>query len=140
MVDQSAPSAISLIVKSYSLRQTKSSAAQASMLSTGAPTTLALMKPILAAGFRARIIVAVLQSDLKLGVEVWITMKSWDFTSSSMSLNDRRCGGVRQPGRIPERTDLALHLVARARAAVITVERRGLEEKSLHSQAPIKAG
>src|ERR1700753_364054 len=94
MVDQSAPSAISLIVKSYSLRQTKSSAAQASMLSTGAPTTLALMKPILAAGLMARIIVAVLQSDLKLGVEVWITMKSWDFTSSSMSLNDSLCGGA----------------------------------------------
>src|ERR1700712_2053394 len=94
MVDQSAPSASSLMVKSYSLRATKSSAAQASMLSIGSTATLAPMKPILAVGLMARIIVAVLQSDLKLGVEVWMTMNSWDFTSSSMSLNDRLCGGA----------------------------------------------
>ena len=40
------------------------------MLSTGSTATLAPMKPILAVGLMARIIVAVLQSDLKLGVEV----------------------------------------------------------------------
>ncbi len=94
MVDQSAPSASSLIVKSYSLRATKSSALQASMLSTGSTATLAPMKPIFAVGLRARIIVAVLQSDLKLGVEVWITISSWLFTSSSMSLKERLCGGA----------------------------------------------
>ena len=38
-------------------------------------------------------------------------------------------GGLGQPGGIPEALDLALHLIARARAAVIAVERRGLEEK-----------
>ncbi len=38
-------------------------------------------------------------------------------------------GGLRQPGRVPERLDLALGLIARARAAVEAVEGRGLEEK-----------
>src|SRR6201996_7939102 len=94
MVDHSAPSASSLMVKSYSLRATKSSAAHASMLSTGSTATLAPMKPILAGGVSGRVIVAVLQSDLKDGVEVWITMKSWDFTSASMSLKERLCGGA----------------------------------------------
>src|ERR1700744_1059684 len=103
MVDQSAPSASSLMVKSYSLRATKSSAAQASMLSTGSTATLAPMKPILAVGLMARIIAAVLQSDLKLGVDVWITISSCAFTSSSISLKDRLCGGAsirREPGTI----------------------------------------
>src|ERR1700760_1448108 len=94
MVDQSAPLASSWIVKSYSLRATKSSAAQASMLSTGSTATLAPMKPILAVGLMARIMVAVLQSDLKLGVEVWMTISSWAFTSASMSAKDRLCGGA----------------------------------------------
>ena len=60
----------SWMVKSYSLRATKSSAGQASMLCTGSTATLAPMKPILALGWMARIIPAVLTSDLKLGVEV----------------------------------------------------------------------
>ena len=77
-----------------------------------------------------------------------MTMKSCDFTSSSMSLKDSRCGGASislrarhhrgglgQPGRKPERLDLALHLVARAGAAVIAVEGRGLQEKRLHHRA-----
>ena len=61
------------------------------------------MKPILAVGLSSRIISAVLQSELKDGVEVWMTMKSCDFTSSSMSLNDRLCGGasmILDPGTI----------------------------------------
>src|SRR6201996_2479146 len=103
MVGHSAPLASSWMVKSYSLRATKSSAAQASMLSTGSTATLAPMKPILAVGLMARTIAAVLQSDLKLGVEVWITISSWLFTSSSMSLKDRLCGGASislEPGTI----------------------------------------
>ena len=40
--------------------------------------------------------------------------------------------GLGQPGGKPEALDLALHLVARAGAAVIAVEGRGLEEKRLH--------
>src|SRR5689334_23271363 len=94
MVDQSAPLASSWMVKSYSLRATKSSAAQASMLSTGSTATLAPMKPILEVGLRSRIIADVRQSDLKLGVEVWMTINSCAFTSASMSLKDRLCGGA----------------------------------------------
>src|ERR1700760_1634419 len=103
MVDQSAPLASSWMVKSYSLRATKSSAAQASMLSMGSTATLAPMKPILAVGLMARTMAAVLQSDLNDGVEGWITINSCAFTSSSMSLNDRLCGGAsirREPGTI----------------------------------------
>ncbi len=81
MVDQSAPLASSWMVNSYSLRQTKSSAGQASMLCCGSTATLAPMKPILALGFRARIMPAVFTSDLKLGVEVWMTISSCAFTS-----------------------------------------------------------
>src|SRR5476651_2832995 len=40
--------------------------------------------------------------------------------------------GLGEPGRIPERTDLALRLVARARAAIEAVERRGLQEQRFH--------
>ena len=101
MVDQSAPSASSLMVNSYSLRQTKSIAGAASRLSCGSTATLAPMKPILAVGLSARIMPAVFTSDLKLGVEVWMTMKSCDFTSSSMSSKVSRCGGasmILEPG------------------------------------------
>src|SRR5579862_3629607 len=44
-------------------------------------------------------------------------------------------GGLRQPGRIPEALDLALGLVARARAAVEAVERRCLQEKRAHGSS-----
>src|ERR1700760_5162494 len=91
------------MVNSYSLRQTKSSSGQAAMLSFGSTATLAPIKPILAVGLMARIIAAVLQSDLKLGVEVWMTINSCAFTSSSMSLKDRLCGGasmILEPGTI----------------------------------------
>ena len=37
-------------------------------------------------------------------------------------------GGLRQPGGIPEALDLALHLIARTGAAVIAIERGGLEK------------
>src|SRR6201999_258258 len=91
------------MVSSYSLRQTKSSSRHAAMLSFGSTATLAPMKPILAVGLISRTMAAVLQSDLKLGVEVWITISSCAFTSASMSLNDRLCGGAsirREPGTI----------------------------------------
>ena len=52
------------------------------------------MKPILAVGLMARTMAAVLQSDLKDGVEVWMTISSCALMSSSMSLNDRLCGGA----------------------------------------------
>ena len=73
------------------------------MLWTGSTATLAPMKPILAVGLMSRTIWAVRMSDLKLGVEVWITISSCAFTSSSMSLKERLCGGAsirREPGTI----------------------------------------
>ena len=41
-------------------------------------------------------------------------------------------GRLRQPGRIPERADLAAHLIARAGAAIEAVERRSLQEQRPH--------
>ena len=41
-------------------------------------------------------------------------------------------GRLRQPGRIPERADLPPRLIARAGAAVETVERRRMQEQRLH--------
>ena len=74
-----------------------------------------------------------------------MTISSCAFTSSSMSLKERLCGGASislrarhhrrglgQPGGKPEALHFALHLVARAGAAVIAVEGRGLEEKRFH--------
>src|SRR5471032_1715175 len=40
--------------------------------------------------------------------------------------------GLGQPGGKPEALHFPLHLVARAGAAVVTLERRGLQEKGLH--------
>ena len=42
-------------------------------------------------------------------------------------------GRLRQPGREPERFDLALGLVARTRAPVETIERRRLQKQCLQS-------
>ena len=44
---------------------------------------------------------------------------------------DQRCG-LGKPRRIPERTDLPPRLVTRPRAAVESVERRGLQKKRTH--------
>ena len=41
-------------------------------------------------------------------------------------------GRLRQPGRIPERLDLAAHLVAGARSAIEALERRRLQKQGLH--------
>ena len=45
-----------------------------------------------------------------------------------LGILDQR-GGLGQPGRIPEGLDLALGLVARARAAIETIKGRSLEKK-----------
>ena len=41
-------------------------------------------------------------------------------------------GGLRQPGRIPERLDLAAVLIARAGSAIEALERRRLQKQGLH--------
>ncbi len=76
ILDQSRPSATSLMVKSNSSRATKSSAEQASRLCIGSTATLAPTRPIFRSGFRSRSICTVLMSESKEGVEVCITTMS----------------------------------------------------------------
>ena len=70
------PSANSLIVKSNSLRPTKSIAADAFRLSSGWTATLAPTKPTLSDGFASFIASATRTSLAKDGVEVWSTSRS----------------------------------------------------------------
>ena len=145
MVDQSAPFASSWMVKSYSLRATKSSAAQASMLSTGSTATLAPMKPILAVGLMARIMPRGLAVRLEAGrggvdddqlMRLHVLLDVLEGQIVRRRVDQARArhhrGGLGQPGGKPEALHLPLHLVARAGAAVIAVEGRSLEEKRFH--------
>ena len=128
---QGLPSATSLMVKSNSLRATKSTARPAIRLFSGSTATLAPMKPILMSGLIALIISAVFTSDLNDGVEVCITTRSRFLNLRNDVLEaqvvrrridqlralDQR-GRLREPRRIPEGAHLALHLIAGAGAAV----------------------
>ncbi len=73
---KSRPSATSLIVKSNSLRATKSIGAPFCRLSSGCTATLAPTKPIFSAGFASFIACATCTSEAKDGVEVCITQSS----------------------------------------------------------------
>ena len=73
---QSRPSAISLMVKSNSLRATKSITAPCARLSSGCTATLAPTKPIFSDGLAAFSASATFTSDAKDGVEVCITHSS----------------------------------------------------------------
>ena len=94
------------------------------------------------------IISAVFTSDLKDGVDVWSTIRSLPLMSPSMSLKDKvvrrrvdqlraldQRRGLGEPRRIPERAHLALHLVARAGAAIVAVEGWSLQKECAHSGA-----
>ena len=97
-------------------------------------------------GFAAFSAAAVFASAASDGVEVWSTMSSNSparaTTSSQVRSAGRRVdqhavrhqrGRLREPGRVPERADLAARLVARARAAVEALVRgRVQEERALH--------
>ena len=135
------PSATSLMVKSNSLRATKSTAGPAMRLFSGSTATLAPIKPILMSGLIALIISAVLTSDLNDGVEVCITTRSRFLHLRNDVLERqtvrRRIDQLRafdqrrrlcEPGRIPERAHLALHLIAGAGAAVEAVEGRRVQK------------
>ena len=142
---QSRPSAISLMVKSNSLRATKSIGAPCSRLSSGCTATLAPTKPIFSAGFASFSAAATFTSEAKDGVEVWIMHSSCCRAASQhrrqadarrrrvdqLAARHQR-GRLGQPGRVPEAADFPLRLVARAGAAVEPVEGRGLQEKRFH--------
>src|SRR6266446_4494737 len=145
---QGMPSATSLIVKSNSLRATKSTARAAIRLFSGSTATLAPMKPIRMSGLAALIMSAVFTSDLKDGVEVCITTRSRFLSSGAMSSNFRRRSDqrraldqsrrLREPGWIPERADLAFHLIAGAGASVETVEGGRMQKQRSHQMSPRK--
>ena len=126
--------------------------AQACMLSSGSTATLAPMKPILARRIdRADHARPSCTSDLKTGVEVWMTISSCAFTSLFDVLEgeivrrrvDQLASPAPSPRPAPARSEtrtslhLALHLVARAGAAVIAVEGRSLQKERAH-RAPFK--
>ena len=75
-VAKARPSATSLIVKSNSLRATKSTAGAAFRLPSASTATLAPIEPDLQVGIRAFSASAVFTSLAKEGVEVWMTTRS----------------------------------------------------------------
>ena len=145
MLAKSRPSATSLMVKSNSLRATKSSSSQAASEPAASTATLAPIMPILRLGLAAFSARTVFTSEANDGVEVCSTTRSRSFTSGSdvgeaepvrrrvdqLGALDQR-GGLRQPGRIPERLDLAPVLIARAGSAIEALERRRLQKQGLH--------
>ncbi len=94
IVSQGLPSAISLMVKSNSLRATKSSTGAAARLCSGSTATLAPTKPILSFGFASFIACATFTSLAKDGVEVCITTSSYSFASGSTSSSWIPAGGA----------------------------------------------
>src|SRR6266508_4666489 len=102
---QRRPSATSLMVKSNSLRATKSTAGAASRLFSGSTATLAPMKPILMSGLAVLIFAAV-----ELGGDVLEAQAVRRRIDQLRALDES--GRLREPGRIPEGAYLALHLVA----------------------------
>ncbi len=90
----SRPSAISLIVKSNSLRATKSIGAPLTRLSSGCTATLAPTMPISSDGLASFSIAATLTSEAKEGVEVCITTMSRSRMSSRIGSMPIRAGGA----------------------------------------------
>ncbi len=85
MRPKSRPSATSLMVKSNSLRATKSIAGDAFRLSSGSTATFAPIMPIFRLGLSALSASAVRTSDENDGVEVCITTRSRLVASGAMS-------------------------------------------------------
>ncbi len=142
---RSRPSATSLIVKSNSLRATKSIAGEASRLFSGSTATLAPIRPILRLGIerlerlggahvggkrRRRGVHDHEVAARRLGRDV-LEPEPVRRRVDQLRAFDQR-GRLGEPGRVPERAHLAPHLVARAGAAVVAVKGRRLQEKRLH--------
>ena len=103
------------------------------------------MKPILAVGLMARTMARGLAVRLEAGrrgvdddqlmrLHVFLDVLEGQIVRRRVDQARARHhrGGLGQPGGKPEALHFALHLVARAGAAVIAVKGRGLEEKRLH--------
>ena len=98
---QSRPSAISLMVKSNSLRATKSIGAPWVRLSAGCTATLAPTKPIFSAGLASFSAAATFTSAANEGVEVWITHSSCWRAAATTDASPIPAGGAsisRLPG------------------------------------------
>ena len=91
---QAISSAASLMVKSNSLRATKSTAGASLRLCSDSTATLAPIMPILTPGLMSLIQAATFASDLNDGVEVCITIRSRSLMSPTMSSNFSWCGGA----------------------------------------------
>ena len=94
MRPKSRPSATSLMVKSNSLRATKSIAPEAASVASGSTAALAPIMPIFRLGLSALSASAVFTSLEKDGVDVCITTSSRLAASGAMSGNLSRCGGA----------------------------------------------
>ena len=94
MRPKSRPSATSLMVKSNSLRATKSMALDAFSVASGSTATLAPIMPIFKPGLSALSASAVLTSEEKEGVDVCSTTRSCFPASGAMSWNFSRWGGA----------------------------------------------
>ncbi len=92
--DQGWSSATSLMVKSNSLRATKSTAGASIMLRSGCTATLAPIRPALICGLAAFKASMVATSDLKDGTEVWATTRSKPLAMAVTSLSFCPCGGA----------------------------------------------
>ena len=145
MLPKSRPSATSLMVKSNSLRATKSSSSQACKRARGIDRDLGADHADLEIGIgrlqradglhvggkrRRRGVqhheIAVLDLRQDVGEAEPVRRRV-----DQLGALDQR-GGLRQPGRIPERLDLAPVLIARAGSAIETLERRRLQKQGLH--------
>ena len=141
MALQSRPSAISLMVKSNSLRGDEiDRRARLPGLRRGSTATLAPTKPALSAGLAslsASTTLHVGSEGRRRGVqhdEIVVARlrqrrrraRSVRRRVDQLAARHQR-GGLGEPGRIPERPDLAPRLIARAGAAIEAVEGRSLQ-------------
>ena len=91
---QSFPSAISLMVKSNSLRAAKSTMGADLRLPSASTAALAPISPALSAGFASLSAAIALTSEANDGVEVCSTARSKFFASAATSASEVPCGGA----------------------------------------------
>src|SRR5262249_24348244 len=91
---QDRPSAISLMVKSNSLRATKSIICDALRLPAGSTATLAPTNPALSAGLTALSALTVSMSEANDGADVCSTARSQSRAQPAICASFKRCGGA----------------------------------------------
>ena len=146
---QGLPSATSLMVKSNSLRATKSTAGPAMRLFSGSTATLAPMKPILISGLTVLMHLRRLHvgfegwrggvhhhqvAVLELGRDVLELQSVRRRVDQLRALDQSR--RLREPGRIPEGAHLPFHLIAGAGTTVEAVEGGGMQKQRSHHASP----